>query len=450
MSAWKPLLTGEDAQRARQHLDAVARDLEKKFAAEEDVHPWQAASLSLLYAYLFLETGEEHYENLVDRFVDLAIEGTGEAELRPALYGGFTGIGWVLEHLDGLVEDDSAENPEPSSEVAISAQSPAEGDEGGAEDGAEVDEALFAFLEMRPWRGDYDLIGGLVGMGVYFLERYPDESGAKGLSKLLDHFEELAVDVEGGKTWVTPPELLPEWQRELAPEGYYNLGLAHGVPGIAALLGHMIAQGVEVERARKLLGGAARWILAQRQDNARQMFRSWLPTTDAADLEDREGGRLAWCYNDLGLAAALYLAGRQSDDEELAAEALEILRHSANLPHETAGINDAPLCHGTVGVAHIFNRVYQSSGDPVFRDAALRWYRATFDWRRPGTGFGGYQAYAPFDYGPDGQEPREDPWDDDPSFLAGALGLGLALLAATSTVVPNWDRLLLVDIPPEE
>ncbi len=44
-----------------------------------------------------------------------------------------------------------------------------------------------------------------------------------------------------GVTWHTAPELLVTWQREQAPTGYYNLGVAHGVPGAIAMRGAMAA-----------------------------------------------------------------------------------------------------------------------------------------------------------------------------------------------------------------
>lgn len=41
-------------------------------------------------------------------------------------------------------------------------------------------------------------------------------------------------------------------------------------------------------------------------------------------------------------------------------------------------------------------------------------------------------------------------WRVDPGFLTGAAGIGLALLAAVAPVKPEWDRLLLVSIPPRD
>ena len=438
MTAWKALLTGEDAARARQHVVDLAQALEPHIEADSP-NPWLAATLALFYGYLYLDTQDERYEALADRCIDKAIEGTGESGLHFSLYGGFTGVGWVLEHLDSLVEEDGA----GAEEVVAEAEAEDE------EEGAEVDEALFAFLNIRPWKGDYDLIGGLVGIGVYFLERHPDEAGAEGLRRLLDHFEELAVETEDGLTILTAPELLPEWQRKIAPEGYYNLGLAHGVPGIVALLGHAITQGVDVERARRLLQGFSRWILAQRNsDKPGLWFQSWIAAGQEEASERRNGSRLAWCYNDLGLGTALYLAARGSGDGDLEAAALEILRQCAAVPVGEAAVSDVPLCHGSIGNAHIFNRIYQATGEAVFGEAARRWYQSAFEWHRPDRGIAGFQAYAPPVSEAGEVDNEQDPWKDDPSFLAGALGVGLAFLAAVSPVVPNWDRLLLIDIPP--
>ena len=65
--------------------------------------------------------------------------------------------------------------------------------------------------------------------------------------------------------------------------------------------------------------------------------------------------------------------------------------------------------------------------------------------RRPGQGVAGYLAlrseYRPLPPGHPGY------WDDEPGFLKGAAGIGLALLAATTSVSPEWDRILLAPIP---
>jgi hypothetical protein len=63
--------------------------------------------------------------------------------------------------------------------------------------------------------------------------------------------------------------------------------------------------------------------------------------------------------------------------------------------------------------------------------------------RRPGKGIAGFQSYYP------AAEPGAGVlWVDDASFLTGAEGIGLALLAAISPLEPAWDRLLLASLRP--
>jgi hypothetical protein len=101
---------------------------------------------------------------------------------------------------------------------------------------------------------------------------------------------------------------------------------------------------------------------------------------------------------------------------------------------------DAGICHGAAGNGHLFNRLYQATGEPVFRDAALSWFDRALGFREEGQGVGGYRMWVP---GAEG----ELGWRSDPGFLTGSAGVGLCLLAAASPVEPEWDRVLLADIP---
>jgi hypothetical protein len=103
---------------------------------------------------------------------------------------------------------------------------------------------------------------------------------------------------------------------------------------------------------------------------------------------------------------------------------------------------DAGLCHGAAGLGHLFNRLFQATGDSCLAEAARFWLARTLQMRRPGRGVGGYEAWQLDDDG-------KVTWIADPGLLAGAAGIALALLAATTPVEPAWDRVLLVSVPPQ-
>jgi lantibiotic biosynthesis protein len=335
-------------------------------------------------------------------------------------------LGWTVEHLSRLLRQLSA----PEDNHQDSALEPEEPEE---EDlNAEIDALVLRNLQRTTI---YDLISGLVGFGAYFLERWPKASAVQGIRAVFDRLEKLAEHTDQGITWHTGTEFLPEWQVTQCPNGYYNLGVAHGVPGVVHLLGQISATtAVEPERLRRLLEGAVNWIIAQqRPRGALSRFPSWI-----VPGEEPSDSRLAWCYGDLGILAVLLPLARRAGRKDWQEFTQDLLDHCLAWPPDDGNVSDAPLCHGAAGVAHIFNRIYQSNGDLRCRDSAVLWFDRALAMRKPGTGVGGFSALT-----------RPDPekgivWDANPAFLDGSIGIALALLSAVSSVEPQWDRMLLL------
>ncbi len=115
--------------------------------------------------------------------------------MSPSLYGGFTGIAWAVAHLEGRLLDSDGDDPNEA-----------------------IDEALKVHLSVSPWRDDYDLISGLVGFGVYTMERLPRRPALECLKLVIDRLDETAQRNVQGVTWLTVPELLPAHQREEYPQ----------------------------------------------------------------------------------------------------------------------------------------------------------------------------------------------------------------------------------------
>ncbi|HVT60595.1 MAG TPA: lanthionine synthetase C family protein [Thermoanaerobaculia bacterium] len=420
-SSWQPILEGDLALSAAAVLDEIVAALEQP-AAASSIAPGRLissaeiqASLALFFAYLASARPGRGYDDRALELLAAAIESTGESLASPGLYGGFTGVAWTLEHLWGrlFVADD--EDP-----------------------GEEVASALASHLGHTPWEGEYDLIGGLVGLGVYALERAPRPVAERCLEEALARLAESAERRADGIAWLTPPERMTKEDAERFPLGNYNVGVAHGVPGVVGLLGEICAAGRATPEVRSLLAGAVAWLLAQKlAPGAPSIF----PYSVAAGVEPSPT-RLAWCYGDLGISTSLLTAARGAGEPAWESEALAIARATTARPSDAAGVIDCGLCHGAAGNAHLYNRLYQATGDPVFRQAAASWFARMLAWRRPGEDFAGFPSYSPI--GPS----LELGWRADAGFLTGAAGIGLALLAALTPVEPAWDRLLLAAVPP--
>ena len=410
-TAWGQLLDGELAARAEDVVTEIADALAGISAVSPTSLAGGGPGIGLFFAYLASVRPGQGHEERAGRLLDAGFDGVAAALLDSSLFVGFSGVAWTAEHVLGGADDD------PS---------------------ASIDEALRELLAASPWRGDYDLVTGLVGLAVYALERMPRPSARECLELILDRMVEMAERRDGRATWRTPPELLIEPTRSEHPDGHYNLGVAHGVPAAVTVLAGMAAAGVGGERARELLREATAWVLDQRLDSPEG--RSLFPIAVGPGIAPAPA-RFAWCYGDPGVAAALLAAARAAGDEALHDVALQIARRAAAQPASRADVVDAALCHGAAGVAHLFNRIHQSTGDAACADASRRWFARTLEMRSPGQGVAGFR-YPPRRDAPDAERV------DEPGFLTGAAGIGLAILAATSTVEPAWDRLLLASLPP--
>ena len=419
---WSPILTGALAADARDAVRAIGDALRTAApsvgpdgdpgAASEPSLSGGRAGQAVLYAYLAKAGLAADARQTSKAFLDEAARFVSDVPLPPWFYQGFPGVAWAVAHLD------DAE------------------DEGDGDPNEDIDAALHAYVARSPWTGEYDLVSGLVGLGVYALEGLPRAGARRLLALIVERLEETTERTEAGVRWLTPPRFLPDGLREKAPRGYYNLGLAHGVPGVIALLGGVCAAGMAPAKARRLLDGAVSGLLSQKlPPGASSAFPAWTaPGVPAVPA------RSAWCYGDPGVAAALLCAARAVDNASWEREALEIARRAAARPADETGVRDAGLCHGAAGLAHLFNRMYQATGDPWLGNAARSWFARTLELRRPGCGIGGYAALRSR---PD--EPAR--WAEDSGLLTGAAGIALALLAAVTPVEPAWDRMLLVSLP---
>jgi lantibiotic modifying enzyme len=385
---WCPLLEGESAARALAAAEAIFQDL----AADPGIAIGPGlnrglAGLALFFAYYERARGDAGAGELAGLYLERAIAELAERPLSSSgLYHGFTGVAWVVEHLAG-------------GEAAAD-------EEDGEDVNEEIDATLLQILRGQPWRGEFDLLSGLVGWGVYALERLPRPAAAAMLPLIVDRLGECAEPRDRGVVWRDPGNAAREPDR----------GMAHGSAGVIALLARMFREGAAGPAAASLLDEAVEGVLGRRAEG--------------------EPGELAWCAGGAGLSVALLAAagacGR--DDWELAAGRLAAA--SAARRTEDAEGFDPALCHGTAGLSHLFHRLYHATGDPALLAAARRWMEHTLARRRPGEGIGGYLCRGRQVDGGIG-------WLADPAFLGGAAGIGLALLAAVSPIEPAWDRLLL-------
>jgi hypothetical protein len=353
-----------------------------------------------------------------DREVAALIESVGRVPMRAGLMSGFTGPLWFLAYLK--------RNPPRV----------------GAYDALDLDQADAAVHHavQHCAADNIDLIGGLVGYGIYCLESLSTTCINETIPIIVRQLAASAQRSPNGVFWRRRSETLGAHFHLEYPHGWSDLGFAHGAAGIVAFLTRLQELGLSTFSSNSLLREAT-W---QLRDHV-------IATGGAADIPsyiglnaDRSFWRpgwkreLAWCYGALGVAVALASAARALGDASVdsAARALAFAAQG-RFDAEPAHLADTGLCHGLAGNSILFRRLALLLADETYWTISQRCVAAILTFRGSG---------APC--GPDvemrSKHFSDDRWCVQRGLLYGNAGIGLALLGSASQSPQPWESILLV------
>lgn len=288
-----------------------------------------------------------------------------------------------------------------------------------------MDEYLNAEMIHFIATNDYDYLHGAIGIALYFLERFYDSEHYQGyVREFVKQLISKSVCLSEGRiAWkISPP-------KDNGSPDEFNLGLSHGIPSIIVFLTKCIKKGVLEDRISDCLNSTVKFLLDSKleQSSISKFSHS---------SSDTRPSRLAWCYGDLGIASSVWQAGLAMNNEEWKNEAIQIMLFNAARKNiEINGVKDAGFCHGTSGVAHIFNRFYKETGNVVFNESRNYWLDQTLQMAKFPDGLAYYKAWQ-----------IEDGWQNQYDLLNGITGIGLSLLGFMRDDISdlNWDACLLL------
>jgi hypothetical protein len=285
----------------------------------------------------------------------------------------------------------------------------------------------------------YDTVSGAAGILGYLCSiPAPSPEVHAAVDHVLDYLVWLGEpghDPAAPRRWLIAPHLLGQADHQkLYPYGYLNLGMAHGMPGVAAALAVAWRAGHRRPGLWEALDNITKWI--QESCDADEFGRRWpngMPVdhTGAQRSPDPYQDRLAWCYGTPGVSAALLTVAEVTGDTKVRNAAMEgfeaaLRRLSVSTVPLTAG-----LCHGVSGLLVICEE-FAAAGSTHARTALPRLADTT-------RGYADFSRPLVFTSpGPTGGTA------DDATFITGAPGVALALLARAGDIRPAWFSTLLV------
>lgn len=412
MKDWQPLFDGSKKKVITEILDSIRSKIISEYNDCEYVGLYNGQ----LGQLIFLTTCSRQ-ARIIDDYIEVLIQRINSNDkLNGSLYSGLSGIGIGLEMLcSGL-----------------------NGTAFDTDFFVNLYEYVKKFIYKDIQKSNYDLLHGYVGecfsLAISKYTANPDI-----LEKCIENLENIAFENEHGYGWINSIDF---WK--FYPEGVKteqeipdccNLGIAHGSPGIILVLLEIQKKFPEI-KLEPLINKALTFLLSQESESDKKEHNSYFSAYSGEKGKTNRGPSLAWCYSDLGISLALFKVSTVTGKSYYYKKAIHLAKSCAERTIENTNIRTSGLCHGVAGIAYMFNKIYQRTGDHQFKETSIYWFNYLINncLRIDSNGtiqFNNVSFEGML-------------YNADNSLLEGNSGIGLALTSAISAQSPAWDKILLI------
>lgn len=206
---------------------------------------------------------------------------------------------------------------------------------------------------------EFDLVHGLTGLGLYHLHAHLEHPISGEVVGYIARLTEPLGDNTGGTPawWLhtglggTPD---PDF-----PRGHGNIGTAHGISAVIALLAYAVLHGHDTTKVRDAVAALCRWTDLHRQDDPAGIWWPGYVTPGA----DTHRPRPSWCYGEPGIARAQQLAGLAQHNTTRQRHAENAILAVLQNPAQRGRLSGIGLCHGKAGLLQSACRMAAASTD---------------------------------------------------------------------------------------
>lgn len=296
-----------------------------------------------------------------------------------------------------------------------------------------LDNIFIEYCRSHSKANNYDLFYGIVGVGVYFLERSRDancNNANQYLIEITDILIDLSQKRSKGITW-----LVKSYEDGTT---VVDLSMSHGINSIISFL-TKVYEKTKYEEAAYAATDAINWLLQFRKsDKKYSCFPKMVYIKEGVTdyVTDEYISRLAWCYGDLGIGYSIFTSGVRLKNKEFTDQGLTILDFCAQrmMGDAFVGVVDKGFCHGTSGIFYIFNKLITKYNKSQFVEIRNYW----LDKSILNEGENVQQLYAC------GMKDGEKTYIPEYGIVEGYAGIGLALLAFKNNINDTWDEIFML------
>jgi len=365
--------------------------------------------IALFFSHYALYTNAEYDIEFAHELIENTLTRFSDSSYGYTFSNGISGMGWFLEHLKTI------------DFIDVDAEALFE----------DIDNILQDKMHKELIGHNYDFLHGGLGIFYYLLNRNHDSNLEKMFVKTIQALDDISKSKGDKLAWLD----YDAKKKQSIPDTY-NLGLAHGVPGIISILSkaYFVVPCIK-DSIYLMIRNAVNFIIWRFENSNRFNRESYFPYAYNELHPEDTNSRLAWCYGDLGVALALRSANLVLKDRKVEMIINQILMLSVKRQNiGSTRLYDAGICHGTAGVAHIYNSFYNESKLDYLKDASDFWFNVSLTQANFTDGLAGFKAF------------RNDiGYVNSASFLEGIAGIGLTYITFLNNDF-RWDKSLLITI----
>ncbi len=392
------------------NINEICNALYKEREIRKDIELMSGVSGEILFFFEYYRytKDEKHLEHALFLLKELINEILPNYPFPSSIAKGYSGLGWLIYYLKNVGELDIN-----TSEIFNA-----------------LDNHLFNEMIKYLNKSNYDYLHGAIGCGFYFLKKDDSKLKTQAIEDLIRGLENIAIKSQKEIKWSHFDNTTQNIDKES-----YNLGLAHGNPSILNFLNEVNLDKSLNINCTNLIQKSLNFITSCEFELKESNSTSYYPYYYNS-LSKTNKNRLAWCYGDLGVSCSLWKTGVNLNDVNVINKTIEILEYNSYKRSLKKNlVFDAGLCHGSSGIALIFNEFYKKTRNKSFKLASNYWTEITLSLATFDNGLAGYKAYTPN---------LSSKYTNNRSFLEGISGIGLSLLSQLTEKECEWKEILLI------
>lgn len=275
---------------------------------------------------------------------------------------------------------------------------------------------------------NFDFLYGSAGWLWSLFIKYQIRPTQTTYIRILQIIDNIYIQMKKNK------DLFAYWNRE---EGVLNLGMAHGIASWISILSSLWMIGIKSKAIVYILN-----LLVEYYTPFIDIYgsKSIFPCDYNINEDIRENdifSRLGWCYGDITCLISLLkfciITNNKSLSDKLKYRLLNETIFRKDLQDNR--IFDASICHGSAGIAYLYNTIYNYHVNSDLYKSSMFWYEKTIDFSSENKDCAGYKMYYKTSTG-------EFAYRNDMGLLEGIAGIGLSLLSFICPKFNKWGLLL--------